>query len=192
MHSERAYLLGKRNELRTASKARRSEAREVVVGEAPNSTYPRPAWSAVIANTLSPSEHIHMTTRAGSTSRVEFGSGCGVPRPWFRSWKSWAPARVLSGLPSPQLAVANISDLFVMETDGSGQTLLTRGSSATWSPDGKEIAFHASASYYASGGQVSGCPIRTDPGSATSDSDIFVPFDRPDRSTQQACRHGCR
>jgi Tol biopolymer transport system component len=70
--------------------------------------------------------------------------------------------------------VANISDLFVMETDGSGQTLLTRGSSATWSPDGKEIAFHASASYYASGGQVSGCPIRTDPGSATSDSDIFV------------------
>jgi Tol biopolymer transport system component len=68
----------------------------------------------------------------------------------------------------------NISDLFLMDTDGSGQTLLTRGSSATWSPDGKEIAFHASASYYASGGLVSGCPIRTDPGSATSDSDIFV------------------
>jgi Tol biopolymer transport system component len=61
-----------------------------------------------------------------------------------------------------------------MATDGSGQTLLTRGSSATWSPDGKEVAFHASASYYASGGLVSGCPIRTDPGSATSDSDIFV------------------
>jgi Tol biopolymer transport system component len=68
----------------------------------------------------------------------------------------------------------NISDLFLMDTDGSGQTLLTRGSSATWAPDGKEIAFHASASYYASGGLVSGCPIRTDPGSATSDSDIFV------------------
>lgn len=68
----------------------------------------------------------------------------------------------------------NISDLFVMSTDGGEQTLLTRGSSATWSPDGKNIAFHASASYYASGGLDSGCPIRTDPGSATSDSDIFV------------------
>jgi hypothetical protein len=68
----------------------------------------------------------------------------------------------------------NISHLFLMESDGSGQTFLTRGSSATWSPDGTEIAFHAPASYYASGGLVSGCPIRTGPGSATSDSDIFV------------------
>src|SRR5215472_15236790 len=68
----------------------------------------------------------------------------------------------------------NVSDLFLMETDGSEQTLLTRGSSATWSPDGKEIAFHASASYYASGGLVTGDPIRPDPGSATTDSDIFV------------------
>ena len=100
--------------------------------------------------------------------------------------------RLTAGSVCNGVAYNNISDLFVMETDGSGQTLLTRGSSATWSPDGKEIAFHALASYYASGGQVSGCPIRTDSGSATSDSDIFVPFDRPDRSTQQACRHGCR
>jgi Tol biopolymer transport system component len=68
----------------------------------------------------------------------------------------------------------NISDLFLMSSDGSEQTLLARGSSATWSPDGKDIAFHASASYYASGGLDSGCPIRTDPGSATSDSDIFL------------------
>jgi TolB protein len=68
----------------------------------------------------------------------------------------------------------NTSDLFLMHSDGSEQTRLTRGSSATWSPDGKSIAFHASASYYASGGAVTGLPIRTDPGSATSDSDIFV------------------
>jgi TolB protein len=61
----------------------------------------------------------------------------------------------------------NTSDLFLMNTDGSEQTLLTRGSSATWSPDGKTIAFHASAS-------GTGTPIRTDPGSATTDSDIFV------------------
>jgi TolB protein len=68
----------------------------------------------------------------------------------------------------------NISDLFVMNTDGTEQTLLTRGSSATWSPDSKTIVFHASASYYASGGLVSGTPIRADAGSATSDSDLFV------------------
>jgi Tol biopolymer transport system component len=68
----------------------------------------------------------------------------------------------------------NIFDLFLMNTDGTGQTLLTRGGSATWSPHSKTIAFQASASYHASGGLVSGCPIRRDPGSATSDSDIFA------------------
>jgi Tol biopolymer transport system component len=61
----------------------------------------------------------------------------------------------------------NTSDLFVMNTDGSNQTFLTRGSSATWSPDGKQIAFHRSAS-------GSGQPIKPDPGAATYDSDIFV------------------
>lgn len=61
----------------------------------------------------------------------------------------------------------NTSDLFLMNADGSEQTFLTRGSSATWSPDCKEIAFHASAS-------GAGTPIKPDPGSATSDSDIFV------------------
>jgi TolB protein len=61
----------------------------------------------------------------------------------------------------------NTSDLFVMNTDGSEQALLTRGSSATWSPDNKKVAFHASAS-------GTGTPIRPDPGSATTDSDIFV------------------
>src|SRR5262249_25807900 len=60
----------------------------------------------------------------------------------------------------------NRSDLFVMDTDGTEQTFLTHGSSATWSPDSKNIAFHASAS-------GTGTPLRTDPGSATTDSDIF-------------------
>lgn len=61
----------------------------------------------------------------------------------------------------------NTSDLFLMKTDGREQTFLVRGSSATWSPDSNLIAFHASAS-------GTGLPIRNDPGSATSDSDIFV------------------
>jgi len=61
----------------------------------------------------------------------------------------------------------NTSDLFLMETDGTNQTPLTRGSSAAWSPDSKYIAFHASAS-------GTGQPIRSDPGAPTSDSDIFV------------------
>jgi TolB protein len=55
-----------------------------------------------------------------------------------------------------------------MDTDGSAQTLLRPGSSsASWSPDSKRIAFHASAS-------GAGCPNRSDPGAAATDSDIFV------------------
>ena len=61
----------------------------------------------------------------------------------------------------------NTSDLFLMRADGSEQVFLTRGSSATWSPDGRFIAFHRSAS-------GTGQPIKIDPGSATVDSDIFV------------------
>jgi len=61
----------------------------------------------------------------------------------------------------------NTSDLFVMNTKGEEQMFLIRGSSATWSPDSKNITFHASASGV-------GLPIKTDPGAATSDSDIFV------------------
>lgn len=61
----------------------------------------------------------------------------------------------------------NTSDLFLMDPDGADQTFLIRGTSATWSPDSKYIAFHASAS-------GTGLPIKTDPGAATSDSDIFV------------------
>src|SRR6266545_3825811 len=54
-----------------------------------------------------------------------------------------------------------------MEADGTGQTPLVRGNSATWSPDGRNIAFHASAS-------GTGRPINALPGAATTDSDIFV------------------
>jgi Tol biopolymer transport system component len=61
----------------------------------------------------------------------------------------------------------NTSDLFLMNTDGTEQTWLIRGSSATWSPDSKYIAYHASAS-------GTGLPVNTNPGAATSDSDIFV------------------
>src|SRR5262245_17100664 len=82
--------------------------------------------------------------------------------------------RLTAGTVIDGITYNTISDLFLMNTDGSEQALLTRGSSATWSPDSKNIAFHGSASYYVSGGSVSGIPIRTDPGSAMSDSDIFV------------------
>ena len=61
----------------------------------------------------------------------------------------------------------NTSDLFLMKHDGSNQTFLIRGSSATWSPDSQRIAFHRSAS-------GTGLPIKADPGAPTSDSDIFV------------------
>src|SRR5262249_40896231 len=61
----------------------------------------------------------------------------------------------------------NTSDLFLMKDDGTEQTHLIRGSSASWSPDGKYIAFHRSAS-------GTGLPIKIDPGAATFDSDIFV------------------
>jgi len=50
----------------------------------------------------------------------------------------------------------NTSDLFVMNTKGDEQMFLIRGSSATWSPDSKNIAFHALASGH-------GLPIKPDP-----------------------------
>jgi WD40-like Beta Propeller Repeat len=55
-------------------------------------------------------------------------------------------------------------ELFVMATDGTEQTHLTDGSSASWAPDSKHITFHASAS-------GTGTMIREDPGAPTTDSD---------------------
>jgi len=54
-----------------------------------------------------------------------------------------------------------------VQADGTEQTWLGRGSSATWSPDGASIAFHASVS-------GTGLPETPYPGSATVDSDIFI------------------
>ena len=71
------------------------------------------------------------------------------------------PARESAGEP------INTFDLFIMNTDGTEQVSLTRGNGGTWSPDGKRIAFHASAS-------GKGLPINDDPGAAPADSDIFV------------------
>jgi TolB protein len=61
----------------------------------------------------------------------------------------------------------NTADMFVMNTDGTDQTFVARGASPTWSPDGKNIAYHASASGV-------GLPIKNDAGAATFDSDIFL------------------
>lgn len=71
----------------------------------------------------------------------------------------------------------NTSDLFLMDPDGSHQTWLVRGSSASWSPavtmnshgapESRQIVFHASAS-------GNGVPIRMDPGAPARDNDLFV------------------
>jgi TolB protein len=59
------------------------------------------------------------------------------------------------------------ADLFLMHADGTEPMHLTRGSSASWSPDSRNIAFHASASGV-------GRPIDPDGWTTAIDSDIFV------------------
>jgi TolB protein len=63
----------------------------------------------------------------------------------------------------------NSTDLFLMKKDGSQQRFLARGTSATWSPDAKFIAYHRSAS-----DQFVPPPTNPSPGAPTDDSDIFV------------------
>ena len=74
----------------------------------------------------------------------------------------------------------NTSALFLINHDGTDETFLTRGSSATWSPAGphgnasKTIAFHRSASFTVPPVVGQQRPIRPDPGAPAFDSDIFV------------------
>lgn len=58
-------------------------------------------------------------------------------------------------------------DLYVMNTDGTEQTYVTPGSSASWDPYSKNIAYHASA-------EGTKPQIFVGPGAPTTDSDIFV------------------
>ena len=90
-----------------------------------------------------------------------FGDGFAALSPDGRKIAFNSNRLVVAGEP------ANTADVFVMDSDGEAQTFVTRGSSPTWSPDSREIAFHASAS-------GTGLPIKPDPGAATFDSDIFV------------------
>ena len=86
-------------------------------------------------------------------------------------------------MPLGQNEVSQISDLYLMDlgdSDGlthpvpdAKHTHLTRGSSASWSPDGKWISFHASRSGIYSPTATTGL-ARKDPGAPTFDSDIFV------------------
>lgn len=61
----------------------------------------------------------------------------------------------------------NTAEMFLMNADGSEETLLRRGGSASWSPDSRDVVFHASAS-------GTGPPFNGTAGAATTDSDIFV------------------
>src|SRR5262245_9002406 len=71
----------------------------------------------------------------------------------------------------------NWSDLFVMAVHDDDepqrpipdrkQQHLTRGGSASWSPDGKKIVFHASQS-------GNGLPLNAQPDPVTTDGDLFV------------------
>ncbi len=73
-----------------------------------------------------------------------------------------------------------VADLFLMNLDDHDDTssvvpdekhiLLTRGGSLTWSPDGRRVAFQASAS----GDYTAFNLARFDPGTPALDSDIFV------------------
>jgi Tol biopolymer transport system component len=116
-------------------------------------------------NILINAGEIYLMNPDGTNQRrlTENTDGDGFARPTWDGKKIVFDSNRLRAVGEP----VNTSDLFVMNTDGTEQTFLTRGSSATWSPDSKSIAFHASAS-------GTGLPIRPDAGAPTTDSQIFV------------------
>ena len=88
------------------------------------------------------------------------------------TFPAWSPDGKKLTFDSNRLRVTgehiNISDLWVMDSDGAEQTLLfKRAGSSSWAPDNKNVVFHASAS-------GAGVPIKNDIGSALTDSDIFT------------------
>ena len=117
------------------------------------------------AGTLASASEIYLMDADGTNARrlTDNNDGDGLPaispdgsRIVFDSTRLRSPERP-----------ANTPHLFVMNIDGSDQTPLIWGSSASWSPDGKRIAFHASASGTAAA-------TRVEPGAPASDSDIFI------------------
>jgi Tol biopolymer transport system component len=107
------------------------------------------------------------------TNQVRLTNNTGSAKAWWSAMPALSPdgkGRIIfdsSRNRIPGVDKINVSDLFIMQADGSDQTFVTRGSSASWSPDSQSIAFHRSAS-------GTGLTIRVDLGAPTSDSDIFV------------------
>ena len=97
----------------------------------------------------------------------------------FRCFRRMGKAKSYStatGLPSLGGGTQSDSDLFLINHDGTADGVptpplpLTRGSSASFDPTGKNIAFHRSAS----GTYGTRIPGRTEAGGPTTDSDIFL------------------
>ncbi len=71
---------------------------------------------------------------------------------------------------NPPADPVNLVDLFLMRSDGSNPQPLGRGSSGSWSPDSRRIAFQRSATDM----EPDSLPINPLPGAPARDSDIFV------------------
>ncbi len=123
-----------------------------------NSNLPQPvALTAMEIYLMNPdtTEPIRLTTTAPEAANVFAALSPDGKRIVFDSNRFRLPTEPI-----------NTSDLLVMKPDGTEQTLLVRGSTATWCSE-KNIAYHASAS-------GTGVPIQNTPGAATTDSDIFI------------------
>jgi len=123
------------------------------------------------------SAEIYMMDPDGSESvrltEDKFGDGLPALSPNGQGNVIFDSGRLANAVAKPDAAMD--SDLFLLTVaDASGKAskpvYLTRGSSVSWSPDSKQIAFHRSSS----GGYGERIPGRTEPGGPTRDSDIFV------------------